>query len=461
MTRQKTSHDLIVLGGGRAADLAIDAGKAGWNVVLIERDRLGGTCPNRGCVPSKLLIGFSDHARAVREAGKHFIDAPIRGVDLAKIFQSVNDYIGGVDGRYEKRLRDANVTLVRGEGRFSGPKEISVEGQTFAADTIVIATGSRPKPPPFPELPVWTSDNLFPFVGKPPESILIIGGGAIGCEMASFFAGVGVKTRLLAKGTRLLGKEDADIETVFQKEFSRDVEVHLESELTDLTHLDGLFHATFQTPDGKRTFQADRILFAIGRVPNSDSLDLAKTGMEVDEKGFITVNEHLETCVPGIYATGDVNGRHMLLHAAAREVFYLREKLIKGKGGPIREEPLGHAIYAHPEVASVGKTEDELKEEGIPHVAVFTDWLASARVEAMRIEYPRTKLIVSPEDHSILGCHLVGPEASTLIHQVIAVMKLKNDVRELADIIHIHPALNECLLEAAVKAIRAVREWKK
>ncbi|MEO5712349.1 MAG: FAD-dependent oxidoreductase [Luteolibacter sp.] len=450
--------DLIVLGGGRATNLAIAASKAGWKTALIERDRLGGTCPNRGCVPSKLLIGFADAARHARDASHHFINASFEGADLAKIFESVNDYVSQVDPRYEGRLEAAGVTLVRGEGRFTGHKRIEAAGRTLTAEKIVIATGSRPAPPPFADLPVWTSDDLFPLRCAPPKSLIIIGGGVIGCEMAAFFAAVGVETSLFVRHERLLGKEDHEIEKVFQTEFSKDVRTHFHASLKDITRSGELFTATFQTENGEQTFQAERVLFATGRIPNTESLDLSETGLSADAKGFLHVNEHLETSVPGIHATGDVNGRHMLQHAAAFEVQYLRQKFLKGGTAPIDESHMPHAVFTHPEIAAVGFTEERLKESGIPYVSAVEDWLASARAMALRIEYPRTKLLISPADHSILGCHLVGPEASTLLHQVMAVMRLKNDVRELAEMIHIHPALNECLLAAAVKAIGAVKD---
>jgi mycothione reductase len=451
------TFDLIVLGGGRAANLAIAAGKAGWKTALIERDQLGGTCPNRGCVPSKLLVGFADAARHARDAARHFIDADFHGADLAKIFTSVNEYVSGVDSRYQERVDGADVTLIRGEGRFTGHKQIEAAGRILTAEKIVIATGSRPAPPPFAHLAVWTSDDLFPLRCTPPKSLLVIGGGVIGCEMAAFFAAVGVETSLFAHGDRLLEREDKDIERVFKNEFGKQVRTHFHATLKHLTRTDDLFTATFQTPDGEKSFQAERVLFAIGRIPNSDVLGLEKTGLSANRKGFIPVNDHLETSVSGIHATGDVNGRHMLQHAAAFEVQYLRQKFLKSDPGAIDEGQIAHGVFSHPEVASVGFTESELKTFGMPYVAVFEDWLGSARAMAMRIEYPRVKLLVSPKDYSILGCHLVGPESSTLLHQVMTVMRLKNDVRELAETIYIHPALNECLLAAAVKAVGKVK----
>lgn len=451
------NFDLIVLGGGRASSLAIATAREGWKTALVERDKLGGACPNRGCVPSKLLIGFGEASRQVRHAERHFVDGEWRGADLGRMFESVNDYIGGVDRRYESRVAAAGATLIRGEGRFSGPKTIAVGDRELSAEKIVVATGSRPSTPPFAHLPVWTSDDLFPLESAPPGRLLVIGGGFIGCEMAAFFAGVGTGTSLFARGARLLGREDRDIEAVFQKEFGKEVDTHCHAVLEDLTHDGDEFTATFGIHGESKAFQAERVLFAIGRKPNTEALDLEKAGLAADERGFLPVNDELETAVPGIYATGDVNGRFMLQHAASHEVHHLRQKFLKGAIGPIDERLVAHAVFTHPEVASIGLTEDALKESGTPYVAVFEDWLASARAMAMRIDYPRVKLLVSPDDYSILGCHLVGPESATLLHQVMAVMRLKNDVRELANMIYIHPALNECLLAAAVAAVAAVR----
>lgn len=453
------TFDLVVLGGGRAAGLAIAAAKAGWKTALVERDRLGGTCPNRGCVPSKLLIGFAEASRHARHAERHFIDAEWRSADLERIFASVNQFVGGVDSGYEARLESAGVELIRGEGRFSGHKTIAVGNRELVAEKIVVATGSRPVAPPFSDLPVWTSDDLFPLEGQPPRSLLVVGGGVIGCELAAFFAAVGVETRLFTRGGRLLRREDREIEAVFQTEFERDVETHCNTLLTDLTHDGAEFTAAFESGGRKQVFQAESVLFAIGRKPNTEMLALDRTGLQADERGFLPVDEELETAVQGVFATGDVNGRFMLQHAAAHEVFYLRQKFLKGTQGPIDERLVAHGVFSHPEVASIGLTEEQLETQGKPYVAVFRDWQASSRAMAMRIDYPRVKLLVSPDDYSILGCHLVGPESSTMLHQVMAVMRLKNDVRELANMIYIHPALNECLLAAAVAAVKAVRAY--
>jgi dihydrolipoamide dehydrogenase len=308
---------------------------------------------------------------------------------------------------------------------------------------------------------VWTSDDLFPLEGNPPESLLVIGGGFIGAEMSAFFAGIGTRTTLFARGERLLSHEDADIETVFQREFEEHVETHCHATLTDLAHDGSRFRATFDVHGEARVHEAERVLFAIGRVPNTDDLDLEATGLSTDPKGFLPVDDELETGVDGIYAAGDVSGRYMLQHAASYEIHYLRRKLLKHEEGPIDEGQIAHAVFSHPEVAAVGSTEEQLVEKGVPHIAVLEDWQASARAMALRVDYPRVKLLVSPRDYSILGCHLVGPESSTLLHQVLTVMHLKNDVRELAEMVYVHPALNELLLAAAVRAVAAVRKHRR
>ena len=452
------NFDLIVLGGGRASSLAIAAASAGLKTALIERDKLGGACPNRGCVPSKLLIGFAEASRQVRHADRHFVDATYHSTDAAKVFQSVNEFITAVDPRYEGRVEDSGATLIRAEGKFIGTKTIEADGRTLTADKIVIATGSYPTPPPYADLPVWTSDNLFPLKDPVPKNLIVIGGGFIGTEMSAFFSGIGIPTKLFSRSGKILGNADSDIEETFAKEFTKEVETHINASLTDLTHDGSNFTATFDIAGEPTTFTAERVLFAIGRKPSTNALDLEKTGLSTNKRGFIPVNEHLETNVPGIYATGDVNGRYMLQHAASFEVNYLRQKFLKNHPAPINENNVAHAVFSHPEVASIGLTEDALKDKGTPYVAIHQDWLASARAMSTRLDYPRIKLLVSPSDYSILGCHLVGPESSTLLHQVMMLMNLKNDVRELAEMIYIHPALNELFLSAAVAAVGEVKK---
>ena len=449
--------DLIVIGGGRASNLAIAAATAGKNVALIERDRLGGTCPNRGCVPSKLLIGYAEVARRVREADRHFISAKLEGVDLERIFSEVSDYVNQVDARYESRLPE-NLILIRGHAEFVADKRIRIREseQELTAETIVIAVGTRPRPHPFPDLPAWSSDDLFPLKAKIPQSLAIIGGGFIGCELGAFFSAIGIPTALYVRSHHLLPNEDHEIGEIFCDEFTRHTPTHFGHSLKDLVHDGRSYKATFVTDDGERSIEVDQVLFATGRISNADQLGLEHTQIEVDRRGFIVTDDHLQSTVPGVYAAGDSAGRFVLQHAASYDIHYLRQHLLKGDDSPIDYGAMPHAVYSDPEVASVGLTENQLREQGTPFVRVMRDWKSSARSMATRLDYPRAKLLVSPEDYSILGCHLIGPESSTLIHEVLMLIHLENDVRRLPEIIHIHPALSEIFLGLALDAVKAI-----
>ena len=308
-------YDLIILGGGRASNLAIAAGKQGMRVALIEKDALGGTCPNRGCVPSKLLIGYADVARNIRESHRFFISAEIRKIDVAKIFAETNDWIGKVDSRYEGRLPES-VDLYRGQGHFVNSHEVSVNGNTLTSKTIVVATGSRSAATGYDDLPVWTSENLFP-LAKPPSSITIVGGGYIACELGNFFHEIDIDTRLVVRGDRLLEREDSDIVEIFTREFSARVPTSFNSSIRNIKHDGSRFHLEFIDRNGNVTDRtSDAVLFATGRVPNTDDVGLENTDLNTDKRGFLVVDDNLQSSVPGIYAAGDVAGNYMFASSA-------------------------------------------------------------------------------------------------------------------------------------------------
>lgn len=444
-------YELIIIGGGRAANLAIEAGKQGRRVALIEKEVLGGTCPNRGCVPSKLLIGYAEVARQIKEADRFFIDAEIKNIDVEKMFAETNQWISQVDPRYEDRLPDS-VDLYRGHARFLNNEEISVNGETLCAEKIVIATGSRSSPTgQKSEYPVWTSENLFP-LSRPPKSITIVGGGYIACELGSFFHAVGIDTQLIVRGDRLLKLEDTEISDIFTREFSDQVPTLFNTSMENVTWTGDQFNIQLSGREGLSSQRSsDALLFATGRVPNTDELGIEHTDLLLDNKGFLEVDDNLQTSVPGIYAAGDVAGNYMFQHAASFEVSYLAKKLLESETGAINYGMMPHAVFSEPEVAGVGETEQSLESKKIDYIKVVEPWSGSARALAMKVEYPRTKLLVSRQG-ALLGCHLIGPQATTLLHEVLPVMQIKNDVRVLAETIHVHPGLSEVILEAARRA---------
>jgi dihydrolipoamide dehydrogenase len=451
-------YDIIVIGAGRASNLARNLAKAGRKVAIIEKSSFGGTCPNRGCVPSKLLIGYAEVARSIQDAKKHFIDANITHIDIEKIFEDTNAYIKSIDPAYISRFNE-NVTIYRGEAHFISNYVVEVNGKSLSAPKIVIATGTRPRKPLHPK--AWSSDDIFPLKDKIPESITIVGGGFIACELANFFDAVGIKTKLLVREHTLLAQEDEEIQDIFKREFTKHVDVAFGTNIEQVEHDGKEFRLTLKdSDDSMSTHATQALLYAIGRVSNADRLKLENTDIKVDKRGFIQRDEYFETSVKGVYVVGDASGEHMLQHAAAFEVNHLQKMLLSDKKEPLSFKYMPHAVFSHPEVASVGLTEQKAKELGVEYVAISKGWRASAKAMSMRISYPRTKLLIDPDSYEILGCHMVGPQSATMIHQVLSVMHIDNDIRHLKEMLYIHPALSEALLPAAVKAVLAVKSYK-
>lgn len=450
--------DLIIIGAGRGSNLAVKAGKEGKKVALIEKSALGGTCPNRGCVPSKLLIGYAHVARGIEESHRHFIDASIQNIDKEKIFQKTNHYIASIDGAYAKKFNE-NVEVIYGIGHFESNNVVEVNGRKLQASKILIATGTSPIKPPHEK--AWTSDDIFPLMERVPDSITIVGSGFIACELANFFDAIGVETKMLVRSEKLLSNEDEDISQIFKSEFIKNVAVDFNTTIESIHYNNETFTLDLVNKNGDRsTHTSDRLLYATGRQSNSFSLGLENTDIKVDERGYIVSDEYLQTTAKGVYVTGDANGKYMLQHAAAYEVNHLAKILLDGKEEKIEFKYMPHAVFTDPEIASVGLTEQRAKKENINYVAHTTDWLASAKAMSTRLKYPRTKFLINPDTYEILGCHMIGPESSTMMHQVLAVMHIDNDVHHLKEMLYIHPALSEAVLPAAIGVVNAVKKYK-
>ena len=439
--------DLIVFGGGNAITTAIECGKTGMKIALIERGPLGGTCPHRGCIPSKLLIGYADAAESVRQAVKFGFETTINIPDPDKILVDTFEFTR----KYDSILQDAlgeNVTLFRGTGVLTGNYSLLVNGSKISADKMVLATGSRPKRPNF-DGPYWTSDDVFT-LRKMPRSITIVGGGYIACELGHFFSGIGVETLQVVRGNKLLEREDAEIQALFQRGYTARVPVQFETAVSAAKHDGAMFHIEL-TGQGKSAERiSEALLFCIGRIPNTDQIGLEKTNLRRNAKGFIETDNWLRTSVPNVWAMGDIAGRFMYTHAANFESEYLAKQISGGSQDPIDYGPMPHAVFTSPETAGVGKTEAELKAEGTRYFTAAVPYSSTTKGRAIKEEYGLCKLLIAP-DRQILGCHIVGQQASVLLHIVLPVMKWRNDIQLLVDLIYIHPALAEIVRGAARK----------
>lgn len=450
--------DLVVLGGGNALALAIDAGKHGLRVALIEEGPLGGVCPNRGCIPSKLLLAHADVAQGVRESARFHVASELHAIDGDAILADVLDSTRKTDAGAERALPD-RVTLIRGRGRFVGPREIEADGRTVRGERIVVATGSRPRRPNDPgvnDTPYWTSRDVFEQMDRLPKSIAIVGGGYIGAELSHFFHGAGVRTTLLHRHPELLNAEDEEIATAFTSAFTSRVPTRLSTTVTSVLHDGNAFAVSVDDAEGEsESIEVEALLYAIGRVPNTDDIGIEAAGLARDARGFLKVDDHMRTNVEGVYALGDVAGKFMFTHSAAVEARYLTQVLLDGRKGPLDYGPMPHAVFTSPETAGVGATEQALRAAGTEYHVATLPYRKTPKGRAIKEEHGLCKILMAP-DGTLLGCHIVGEQASVLIHEVVPIMKWRPHVTSLTDVIHVHPALSELVRNTARKAARLI-----
>jgi mycothione reductase len=449
LTRDTKHYDLIVFGGGNAISTAIQCGAKGLQVALVEKGPLGGTCPHRGCIPSKLLIGYADAAENARDARRFGFETTVRIADPDAILRDTFDFTKKYDSILEKALGE-NVTLYRNRAVFTSNRTLRINDTSISADKLILATGSRPQRVAL-DVPYWTSDEIFQ-LDKMPKSITIVGGGYIACELGHFFHGVDVDTLMVVRGSQLLDREDAETRAVFMKGFTERVAVTFNSTIASAAHDGSLFHIGIAHGDGTYSRRdSEALLFCIGRVPNSDNIGIQNTDLKPTARGYIETDDHLRTPVEGVYAMGDIAGRYMFTHAANFESEYLGDQIAENRDEPIDYGPMPHAIFTSPEIAGVGATEEELKKSGKPYLAASVPFMSTTKGRAVKEEHGLCKLIIAP-DHKILGCHIVGYQASVLLHAVIPIMKWRNDIHSLVDIIYVHPSLAEVVRGAARKA---------
>ncbi|HEY3094406.1 MAG TPA: dihydrolipoyl dehydrogenase [Nitrososphaera sp.] len=444
--------DLIVIGSGSGLDVANAAAQSGLRVAVIEKGKMGGTCLNRGCIPSKLLIHSADVAETIKSAGQFGITVAGFTVDFEKIICRTNGIVDSdSDGIRQAFSEIENPKLFQHECRFVGEKTISAGGQTINADKIVIASGTRPAIPAIEGLEgsgFLTSDEALR-LKKQPRVLTVIGGGYIAAELAHFFGALGTKINVIQRRNVLVPDEDEEVAKKFTDLFSKKYSVHLGYHTESVSKSKGTFTVVAKNSSGKRIeLESDQLLVATGRVPNSDTLDLGKTGVKTDGSGFIIVDDYLETNVRGIFALGDAVGRYLFKHAANHEAQYALHNLMHEKKIPVDYAAMPHAIFSSPQVAGAGYTEQELNAKGIPYTKAIYPYIRTAMGEAIEDRDGFVKLLASREG-KILGCHIIGSHASILIHEVLVAMKPGAGVDSITRTVHIHPALSEVVARAA------------
>lgn len=441
-------YDLIVVGAGSGLDIVAAADERGLKVALVEEGPLGGTCHNRGCVPSKMLIHHADVAEVIRNSNKFFIKSKIEGIDFSAIVKSVNDQIDKEAEEMAKAIsQSSNVTWYKQRSKFIGPKTMQMGDETFSADKVIIVGGTRADIPPIPGLDkvkyITSTEALR--LTKQPKHLVIVGGGYIACEIAHFYGALGTKVTILIRKDKLLREEDGEISDWFTKEFSKKYNVLFHTEIESVSQNGDEITAILK--NGKQKLVCDQLLIATGRVPNSDILDVSASNIETDDKGYIKVNEYLETNVQGVWALGDIVGILPFKHTANHQAGYLINNLFYGKKESVDYHAIAHAVFSSPQVAGVGKTEQDLKFEGTPYKVGRAEYKEVVMGDAFK-ENGLVKVITDENKEEILGCHIVGPDASTLIHEVVVAMKATGKVADVKKSVHVHPALPEVVWNA-------------
>jgi dihydrolipoamide dehydrogenase len=458
------SFDVIVIGSGPGGYVAaIRGAQLGLKVACVEADKLGGVCNNIGCIPTKAMLESAKYAKkasSLKDFGVNVGDVTLDIAIAAKRAQSVASQGNkGVAFLFKKN----KVTTIEGWGRLAGNGKVEVEKDgkktTYSAKHIVLATGSRPRSLPMLEIDgdrVWSSDQAV-FAPEAPKSIAIIGAGAIGMEFADVFSAFGSQVTIIEALDQVLPLEDKDSAQVVERSYKkRGMTIYTSARVEKADVGKKSVKLTFKDKAGKdQTIEVDRVLVAVGRAPIIDDIGLEKAGVKTD-RGFIQVNDRLETTAKGVYAIGDCARPPLLAHKASHEGIVLMEH-IAGKGhGWVDYNNIPNVTYCHPEVASVGLTEQRAKEQGLDYEVGSFPWSANGRARTAGETEGFVKIIRDKKYGEILGAHIVGPSASELIGEFVLGRHLESTVEELERAMHPHPTLSEAIAEAALASMGRV-----
>jgi mycothione reductase len=463
--------DLVLVGTGSGNSI-LGKEYQDLSIAIVESGAFGGTCLNVGCIPTKSYVYPADVAEAARRAGPLGVQATVDRIDWPamrdRIFARI-DEISHSGKEYREGPKWPNITVYTGMGRFTGTKAMAVDLNDggcveLTADRFVLAAGGRPVIPDIPGLDedaigrgvVHTSDTIMR-IGALPESLVVVGGGYIAAEFAHIFASFGTRVTQLVRGSRLLRHHDSDIATTFTDYTQHRYDLRRDTDVCGIkpaTDQGDRVHVMFEGPYGESSVDADLLLVATGRRPNSDRLNLPATGVTVNSHGSIIVDGHQQTVVPGIFALGDISSPFALKHVANHEAKVVRHNLMH----PDDLRTTDHrfvpaAVFTEPQIAAVGLTEDQAKDRGVDYVVGRRDYGGIAAGWAREDTTGFLKVLADPRTGLLLGAHVIGPEAATVIQPLIQAMSFGQQAHDVAKKQYwIHPALSE-IVENALLAL--------
>ncbi len=442
---------IIIIGAGPGGyETALLAAQRGVEVVLVESGHVGGTCLNEGCIPTKSFCRNAEVLDTIRSAESFGISDLSYGFDFKAVVDWKNAVVEQLRGGVETLLKHKLITFVKGKAVFKDQHTVTVDSTDYSADYIIIATGSVSSSLPIEgaDTPgILTSREILD-IETVPERLCVIGGGVIGLEFASVFRSFGSEVTVLEYCKDILPRFDTDLAKRLKQSLSkRGIEIITQAQVTGISSDGTSYKVTYNRKDKEETVVSDKVLMAVGRRANLNSLNFEDVGIEVGRRG-VAVNGFMQTNVPHIYAVGDINGLMMLAHAATYQGIVALDHIM-GMENKIDLSVMPAAVFTSPEAASVGMTEDECKEKGIPVKCLKSFFRANGKAVTMGETDGFCKVVVS--DDRVLGCHLYGPHASDIIQEACALISRKATLDEFQSIIHTHPTLAE-VLQSAVHA---------
>jgi dihydrolipoamide dehydrogenase len=463
-----SSFDVIFIGGGPAGYVgAIRAAQLGMTVAVVEREGLGGTCVLWGCIPAKALLESASLAEKVKKAKDYGVNVGETSYDYGvamKRSRAVSDQNSkGVGFLFKKH----KITHIKGTAKLTGKNAVSVkladgkEEKHDAKKAVVIATGSRVKGLPQAGLElnkttVLSSDDVL-ILEKAPKTMAIVGAGAVGCEFADVFAAFGTQVTLIDVAPAILPLEDADCSAELTKAFKkRKIDVVAGAKIGNVKIGRNSVSMTIDAGGKKTDLEVERVLVAAGRAPNVEDIGLKEQGVQLTDRGFIRINDRMETTAKGVYAIGDVAGPPMLAHKGSREGVVLAELLAGQHAHPVNYGNIPNATYCHPEVASIGMTEAQCKEKKIDYKVGRFPFSANGRARTSGETEGFVKIIRDSRYGEILGAHIIGSHATELLHELAVARENEFTVEEVDLAIHAHPTLSEAVAEACLDSLGRV-----
>ncbi|MFE8069661.1 dihydrolipoyl dehydrogenase [Marinobacteraceae bacterium S3BR75-40.1] len=459
-------YDVIVVGAGPGGYVAaIRAAQLGMKVACVEswqtkegKSALGGTCLNVGCIPSKALLEIS---HKYQEAKEGFADQGLKikdiDVDVEKMMERKVSIVNNLTGGIAQLFKANGVTAIYGRGRLLSNKQVEVtdkdgKAKTYHAENVILATGSRPieiPPAPKTEDKIVDSEGALEF-SEVPKRLGVIGAGIIGLELGSVWARLGAEVTILEAQDTFLPMVDQQVAKDALKHFKKQgLNIQLKARVTNTEIKRNLVHVQYEDTKGQQELKCDKLIVAVGRTPNTENLLSGDCGVNLDERGFVYVDDYCQTEVPGVYAIGDMVRGPMLAHKASEEGLMVADRIADQKA-EVNYDCIPSVIYTHPELAWVGYNEEQLKAEGTAYKVGFFPFAANGRAMAANATEGMVKIIADEKTDRILGMHVVGPQASEIIHQGVIAMEFGSSAEDLALTCFAHPTLSESVHEAAL-----------